>query len=172
MKKQITGFSLIELLIAVAVVAIGLAVTVPAMRDFTNQNRQVEQINKLVRDLNFAKSEAATRGSTITVAQTGSTDGNWYDGWSVKSGATDLRVTPALGDPAVTPPFTLLETNGHTSVQFRSTGRAIGFIDTTSDGNDIVFRLCDANTEADNVDKELTVNDVGRLILDAKFDCP
>jgi len=160
MKKRTSGFTLIELVIAMAVVAIGLAITIPTMRDFTNTNHQAEQINKLTRDFAFAKSEAVARGESVLVARTGATAGDWYDGWDIRviSDNSLLRTTPALTIPTLT----LLETGGASSVTFNASGSA---------SPAITIQLCDPNTNIDDIDKEITITVTGRIALDPKFDC-
>jgi len=160
MKKRTSGFTLIELVIAMAVVAIGLAITIPTMRDFTNTNHQAEQINKLTRDFAFAKSEAVARGEPVIVARTGTTAGDWFDGWDIQvvSDGTVLRTTPSLTIPALT----LLETSGANSVTFNASG---------STSSAITIQLCDPNTDIDNIDKEITVTVTGRIALDPRIDC-
>jgi len=156
-KTNITGFSAIELLITLTVVSIGLVITIPAMRDFTNANRQTEQINKLVSDLNFAKSEAIKRSERITIAKTGSTAGNWYDGWQVTdSSGTVLKTSPALTVSNIT-----LLSNVDT-VSFTSRGTVTSAL---------TFTLCDPKTDVDDVDKQITIGATGRIALDSKHDC-
>ena len=90
--KNNHGFTLIELLVTVAVLVILLVVGVPEYRRMTENNRQVAAINKIVGDLNLARTEAVKRGRTVTLC--GSTDGatcntaNWENGWIV---FTDLN---------------------------------------------------------------------------------
>ena len=50
------GFSLIELMITVALAAIVLAMGVPAFGDLVQDNRMATLINDLVTDLNLARS--------------------------------------------------------------------------------------------------------------------
>ncbi len=159
MEKQISGFSLIELLIALAVIGIGLAITVPTMRDFTNSNRQAEQINKLIGDISFAKNEAVTRGSTVIISQLSATAGDWYGGWQVKAGTTVLKTTPALTVASIT----LKEASKITSIAFKASGRT---------STKTSFNLCDTKTDIDKTDKQLIVNTTGHINLKAKFACP
>jgi type IV fimbrial biogenesis protein FimT len=90
--KNNRGFTLIELLVTVAVLILLLVLGVPEYRRMTENNRQVAAINKIVGDLNLARTEAVKRGRTVTLC--GSTDGatcntaNWENGWIV---FTDLN---------------------------------------------------------------------------------
>jgi len=162
-KTDIDGFSLIEMLIALTVIGIGIAVTLPAMQNFTNANRQAEQINKLVGDITYAKSEAIKRGTTVTISQLKDaddkvigTDGNWFSGWEIKSGTDELKKTPAFDIKSVT----LLETSNATSISFSASGRT---------NTSKTFQLCGPDLGKDT-DKELSISVVGRITID-KYDC-
>jgi len=159
MKKRTSGFTLIELVIAMAVVAIGLAITIPTMRDFTNVNRQAEQINRFVRDLNYSKAEAVTRGRTLTIACTGA---SWENGWTITDPTTGdtLRTAPAFTVAGLT----LIPAGGVCTLNFRPDGTVSATF--TAD-------LCAAGTATDNTDKQITVSTTGRVSLDAQFNgCP
>lgn len=62
-----SGFTMIELMVTVAVMAIILALAAPNFRDFIINNRLTAQINDLVADISFARSEAASRGARVTL---------------------------------------------------------------------------------------------------------
>lgn len=61
------GFTLVELIVVVAMAAILLAVGVPAMQDMAGDNRLVAAANDLVAQLNLARSEAIKRRNGRTV---------------------------------------------------------------------------------------------------------
>lgn len=61
------GFTLVELMVTIAVMAVLLAVAVPSFRDIINNNRISSQTNELVSDLTLARSEAAKRGVPVSV---------------------------------------------------------------------------------------------------------
>ena len=81
------GLSLIELLITMTIAVILLAVGVPSFIEFTTSNTASSYANDLLADLNYARSEAITRGSWVVVCKgataTNCTTGNWEDGWKV-----------------------------------------------------------------------------------------
>lgn len=62
-----SGFTLIELMVTVSVMAILLGLAAPSFRDFIINNRLTAQINDLVADISLARSEAASRGVRVTL---------------------------------------------------------------------------------------------------------
>jgi prepilin-type N-terminal cleavage/methylation domain-containing protein len=100
MKKQ-PGFTIIELMITIAVLGIGLAIGVPGMQQFILDNRLVSQINTLNSALALARSEAVKQNLlTVTCVSTnGSTCANntaWTKGWIIFADR-DGDLTPDLG---------------------------------------------------------------------------
>jgi type IV fimbrial biogenesis protein FimT len=82
------GFTLIELMVAVALLAITLAIGVPSFRDTIQANRMATQANEFVAALNFARSEAIKRATRATLCKSSDgsscvTTGNWDQGWIV-----------------------------------------------------------------------------------------
>ena len=65
--KMCRGFTLLELMVTVAVAAILTTVAVPGFRDLIQNNRVTTQTNELVTALNFARTEAVKRGRNIEV---------------------------------------------------------------------------------------------------------
>jgi type IV fimbrial biogenesis protein FimT len=85
MKYQ-RGYTLIELMVAITIVAILLGIGVPSFREFTRSNRITAAQNDLVTSLNLARSEALRRNRPVSVCA--STDGtacgvdtDWISGW-------------------------------------------------------------------------------------------
>lgn len=80
------GFSLIELLVAIAIVAILLAVAFPSFEDSMRRNRLATTTNELLGSVSLARSEAIrnTRGGGICASENGLECGDdWNDGWLV-----------------------------------------------------------------------------------------
>jgi prepilin-type N-terminal cleavage/methylation domain-containing protein len=66
MKKQ-KGFSLLELMVALAVAAIMSTVAVPALRSFIQNSNALAQANELVTALNYSRSEAVKRRMPVVM---------------------------------------------------------------------------------------------------------
>jgi type IV fimbrial biogenesis protein FimT len=100
-----TGFTLMELLMTIAIAAIVAMLAIPSFRYVTNSNRIAAEVNGLLGDLQFARGEAIKEGQPVTVCmsklgQTCDTTGNaWNSGWIVYSNPTftGATTTPAAG---------------------------------------------------------------------------
>lgn len=76
------GFSLIELIITVTILAIGLALATPMFRSVIRNSAVSSQTNNLVTALAMARSEAVRRGLQVAVVGAGG-GSDWSGGWSV-----------------------------------------------------------------------------------------
>lgn len=92
------GFTLIEMMVVISLLAILLAVGVPSFRAMIQQNRVTAVTNDLVAALQFARSEAIRTGANVTVCSSSdqsTCSGTWTNGWVVRNAAGPLRVWPA-----------------------------------------------------------------------------
>ena len=95
------GFSLIELLVTMAIAVILLTIGVPSFIDMMSSNTAASYGNDLLTDLNYARSEAITRGVTVTVCHSNvaaTCSGTWSDGWIVFAN-TNTAGTDNVVDP-------------------------------------------------------------------------
>ncbi|OGU20181.1 MAG: pilus assembly protein [Hydrogenophilales bacterium RIFOXYD1_FULL_62_11] len=86
------GFTLVELLVTLAVGAILLAIAIPGYAFLANTNKLAAVTNELVVALQLARSEAVKRGQRVTVCKSAnassssascSNAGGWQQGWLV-----------------------------------------------------------------------------------------
>lgn len=87
-KTKNTGFTLIEMIVTVAIVGIFASIAVPGFSGLLQSNRVTAGTNLLVSAFNLAKSEALKRNNTITLCastnQTSCTGGGDYSlGWII-----------------------------------------------------------------------------------------
>ncbi len=82
--KQASGFTLLELIVAISIAGILMAMAIPSFSDMMRNNRLTTYANELVTSLNIARSEAVKRGITVYVRKIGGTATYWSDsGWNV-----------------------------------------------------------------------------------------
>lgn len=78
------GFTLIELVVTLSVAAILVSIAVPNLRTAIQNGRITTQVNDLIADLSYARSEAIKRRENVVTCQstngTSCTGGNWKDG--------------------------------------------------------------------------------------------
>lgn len=89
---QQRGLSLIELMVTLSIAAILLTIGVPAFVDMVVASNARSYANDLLSDINYARSEAITRGARVVICKGAATavgtdcaDANvdWEDGWKV-----------------------------------------------------------------------------------------
>lgn len=95
------GFTLFELIAVMAIVGVMLALAVPSYQYIGNANRIAAEVNGLLGDLQFARSEALKEGQPVSVCAssngTSCTGGTaWAGGWIVFS---DQNGNGALDSP-------------------------------------------------------------------------
>lgn len=83
------GFTLVELMIAIAILGIIASMAMPAMSKFIIQQRVSSQANEMMLSLAFARSEAIKRNASVAVIPTTNASTGWSDGWCVGPTAID-----------------------------------------------------------------------------------
>lgn len=76
MKKRVSaGFTVIELMVTIAVMAILVTIGIPAIQELIKNNRVTAQANELTAMINFARNEALRRNDSIPVELSQETNG-------------------------------------------------------------------------------------------------
>jgi type IV fimbrial biogenesis protein FimT len=157
--NRMSGFTLVEIMISVALVAIILTIGIPSFRFVTNSNRIAAEINGLLGDMQFARSEAIKEGQLVTVCvstdqATCANTNNWQSGWIVFSAGTNILLR-------VQTPFsstdTFVATNNVGTVTFNREGYAIGI------ANGTLISLHDSSNNTNWI-RCLSINLVGMMV--------
>jgi type IV fimbrial biogenesis protein FimT len=139
------GFTLFELLIAVVVAAVLLAIVVPGLSSFVNSSRLRASQSEFVSALTLARSEATKRGSDVAVSARGTVNGSEFlGGWLVCSD-TNQDGDCDGGEPVIREYAALTGQMRFTAVVSNTTTKATqaafnsrGFLK----GNSLTFTLC------------------------------
>src|SRR5690554_7277852 len=142
--KYSRGFTLIELMIVLALLAIVATVALPGFTNLIESSRITSTTNSLVGLLNFARSEAIRHGRTIAVVPIG---GDYANGVAVQVGGGDLRTIE--GPPGN---LTIAMTAG-AALSFRANGLS-------GQPNDVSYQVCG---ESGNRGTQITVTQGGQI---------
>jgi type IV fimbrial biogenesis protein FimT len=168
MKKSF-GYTLIELMTAMAVIAVLVTVGLPLMNVFFESNRMISNTNDLVAGLNIARSEAIKQQIRVTLCQSADTasctgTGQWENGWivfqdpngnaTVDGGERILRLSEGAAGNQVTIRSNDVTSLINTSVTFTSRGLPKALNGASQSGT---FRICDKRGLKTNADGTSTV---------------
>ena len=161
-----SGFTIVELMITVAVVGIFLVVAIPSYTDFIARNRVDVEVQEYRSILTLARSEAIKQNRSVTVSGIN----NWQDGYVLAlASVANLNSTT---DPGILRRYMPQDENGITPSLNGSqlsiteiTYRATGLL---SSAVPVVMEFCSPDTTED---RRITVNVTGRYSSEI-FECP
>lgn len=162
------GLTLIELMVALIVLGVAIAVAIPNFNSLLRNVWATGRTNEFVSAFNIARSEAITRSSTVTVCASADPmaanpacsgdDSDWVNGWivfddadndqDVDGGETVVQVWEGLEAG-----ISLSEVNGRAAVTYGSRGAASQAMD---------FDLEPADECTGNGSRNITITPVGR----------
>ncbi len=173
MKQQITrGFTLIELMIAVSILAVVMLLAIPDFNSMIRNNSIASMNNTLLSALNFARSEAIKRGVSVSVCAT--QDANfsacgsaWNIGWIVFVNPTagNALANPALRVDRITDQNATIAASPNVGI---ATYTSTGF-PTTATGN-VSFTIKSTGCTGD-AGRTVTISVTGRPSATA-VNCP
>ena len=152
-RHRMAGFTLIELMVTLTVIAVLGMVAVPSFNQAFLSNRLTGYANSFAASATYARSEAIKRNSTVTLCRSGdgatcATSGGWQQGWIVLAGtSTVLQKQGALASG-------YHMTGDNYSIVFQPTG--VGATDST-------LVLCRATPSAGSQERQLRVTATGRV---------
>jgi len=182
-RNKSQGFTLIEMMITLAVGAILMTIAVPSFVDMTKNNKITSQANILMTQIHFARAEASKRSTRVTLCRSadptaasptcGGTAQTWSNGWLVYAlGDTSGRTAPFLYDK--TKDTLLLVSEGRGGVTIKTDNNADDILEFKSDGSTVVsntsyFAFCDDRGISHG--KEIEVLPTGRAQVISAATC-
>ncbi|HEV7123779.1 MAG TPA: GspH/FimT family pseudopilin [Rhodanobacter sp.] len=145
---QVSGFTLLELMVTLAVVGILGVVAIPNFRSFMLNQRRDTLVDALVASLHYARNQALNLDQSTTLCAgtpgVSCSGGSWASGWEVvqapPSASAVLLTTHVLQSTSSVPALTAV----HASTGFRFTGNGlVTFLPTLAGGVEIL-KICDA----------------------------
>ena len=185
------GFTLVELMVTVSVLAVILGLAAPSFGALLASNRTSTVTNDLIGSLNLARSEAVRRAQPATLAASGSGASGYSSGWTVFADAdgdgapqsasndADGRTLRQAGPFSATTTITRVTRSASPApyTYTTSTGGNLAYLVFTARGanqsaTDAFFKVC-AAANASVPARVVRVNVVGKVSLDStSATCP
>lgn len=170
------GFTLVELLVTMAVGGILLAIAIPGYAFLVNTSKLAAVTNDLVSAIQLARSEAVKRGTRVTVCKTDNAmvalpvcnaAANWEQGWLVfidggLRGVVDAGDTVLRQQDRASGAVSITASNFSTYISYKSSGVSQG-LNNLATGK---LFVCVAGDQRD-----IVVNSTGRVRLDEPTTC-
>jgi len=164
--RKAKGFTIVELMVALAVAAVLASIALPAFNGFIVQQRLTAEANSFAGAIAYARSESTKRGATVSLqARAFDTANEWGGGYCVVLGNPgDCDDALRLYDPATLATMNAQGAlNALNTLSFNSRGLF-------TLGNTGQIDLCSDDTLEDP-GRQLEISVIGRLNV-SEFDCP
>lgn len=156
--KSCKAFSLIELLICTAILAILFLLSVPSLKHKIQTTRMEQSVMQITNAINFARSLAITNNAIATLCKSKSAahcDGEWSDGQIIIMKNKIVKIYPKVLGVSL---YWKGNLGKNDVLQFQSTGLTYG-----QDGS---FILCAKDQQ---LNKRLVLNQAGRIRVETNI---
>lgn len=164
--RSLRGFSLIELMVALAVLAVLLGIAVPSFQDVSLGTKLRSYANSLAASAQLARSEAIKRNTVVQlcVSSNGTScgSGNWQQGWIVLAADnTVIHAQAALASGYVVTAKKEGTATAVNALKFQPSGVGLKLDSETSSAAG-EFRICRAAPSAGSQERQVRVSLTGR----------
>jgi len=168
-RRAAAGFTLIELMVAVTILAVLAMLAAPSFNEAILSNRLASYANTFMASAQLARSEAIKRNATVVMCRSAdgascATDGGWQQGWILWRDA-DNDDTVDAGE--------VIQRQQALSADYHFTGNAysVDFLATggariTGGGSPVTLSLCRAAPEPGRQERSLRLAATGRTSVE------
>lgn len=168
------GYSLVEIIIAIAIASITTNIAISSFGTILEKNRTVASANDVILSLYLARSEAIKRRTQVSMVRNSTDEKVWEEGWVVFAdqdgdGTLDAddtvirRFSPITSGHTIRTGSNFKDWVAYLPTGFSKSGRGLG--------ND-TFRVCPGSMDT-SLSRKVVVNNVGRAkVLETAKQCP
>ncbi len=156
-RHALGGFTLVEAMMAITVMAILMAIAVPSFKDASLSSQLRASASDLAASAYLARSEALKRNAVVTLCMSSdgencAASGGWQQGWVVRIATAPPTTAPLKAQPAA-PSGLRITAGGITSLFFQPT-----VVGTTA----ATFTVCRATSTVGREERVVTIDATGR----------
>ena len=140
------GFTFVELMVTLAIAITLLTIAIPQYTSFIKAQQSVSEINNLLNDMRYARSEALKEGQYVSLCVssngTGCTTGAWNTGWMIYANPGYTAAAPGFVtgtsvllriQPGFTVSDTIASSPAVTNITYNRDGFGVGLSPTTGE---------------------------------------
>ncbi|MDD2761646.1 MAG: GspH/FimT family pseudopilin [Methylomonas sp.] len=153
------GFTLVELMVVIAVIGVVVALATPPYQNMIERNRLKQAVESLKSDMQFARTEAIKRSQNVFLSPTIGDDGTWCYGLNLAAacacgtaGSCGIKTVAGSGFS------TAVSMTASTGTSLFDSRRGTHSVPPDDNLNDVTF-------VTDNYTARVNINETGRVLI-------